>query len=93
MIFIEFMSEFSEIFVRTFEIFVKLSWRTNEIIWHKKEAIHAVDFMPYKYHVPQKTVNFHAATDGVRKINRLRAQGADKFGFRMATGGVDMMVR
>jgi len=67
--------------------------RTNEIIWHKKEAIHAVDYMPYKYHVPQKLINQRAATNGARKIARLRAQGADKHGFRMATGGVDMMVR
>lgn len=67
--------------------------RTNEIIWHKKEAIHAVDYMPYKYHVPQKLINQRAATEGARKIARLRAQGADKHGFRMATGGVDMMIR
>jgi len=52
-----------------------------------------VDYMPYKYHVPQKLINQRAATNGARKIARLRAQGADKHGFRMATGGVDMMVR
>ena len=87
------MNNFLEFFVRDVRIFVKLSRRTNEIIWHKKEAIHAVDFLPYKHHVPQKTINYHAATDGVRKIARVRAQGADKCGFRMASGGVDTMVR